>query len=129
MKKMEGKYIYRYICSAFLVLIATAMFIWLWIGFVTVNNQTGHLTGRGNIGMAALLYVALFFIIGRWLYAFRIGIDRKAAVLASMALTIITVDVIEIFLSMAITGQFRFFSEFLWRYFLLCIGQIIVFLH
>ena len=126
MKKIEGKYLYRYICAAILIAIATGMFSWVWVRFVVVNNQTGHLTGTGNLGMAILLYIAIFFIIGRWLHAFKIGVDRKAAVMASMALTIVTVDVIELFLSLAITGEFRFFNEFLWRYVLLAIVQVVV---
>ena len=101
MKKIESKYLYRYICAAILIAIATYMFAWVWVRFVEVNNQTGHLTGTGNLGMAILLYLAIFFIIGRWLHAFKIGVDRKAAVMASMALTIVTVDVIELFLSLA----------------------------
>ena len=125
MKKLEGKYIYRYLCAAILISLATGLFSWSWIKFVRENNQTGHLTGLGNIGMEILIYTALFLIIGRWLHAFKIGVDRKAAVMASMALTIVTVDVIEVFLSMAITGEFRFFNEFVRIYFILCIIQIV----
>lgn len=125
-KKLQIKYAYRYICAGILLAIATGMFSWMWVRFVTVNNQTGHLTGKGNIGMAISIYFVLFLVIGNWLHAFKIGIDRKAAIMASVALTAATVDVIEVFLSMAITGQFRFFSEFLWRYIVLCLGQIII---
>ena len=124
--KIRINYLYRDICAIILVSIATVMFTWMWVRFVTVNNQTGHLTGKGNIGMSIILYAGLFFIIGNWLHAFKIGVERKSAVMASVALTAATVDVIEVFLSMAITGQYRFFSEFLWRYIALWFGQTII---
>lgn len=126
MRQIQGKYFYRCMCAFVQIIIATGMFAWSWVRFVTENNQTGHLTGTGNIGMAIGLYVGLFFVIGYWLHAFRIGVDRKSALMASIALTAVTVDVIEVFLSMAITGQFRFFWEFIWRYIILCIGQVAV---
>jgi len=102
------------------------MFSWMWVRFVSVYNQTGHLTGYGNIGMAIAIYIAVFYIIGTWLHAFNIGVDRKAAIVASIVLTAVTVDFIEIFLSMAITGQFRFFNKLLLRYTILCIAQSFV---
>ena len=126
MKNTEKKYIYRYACALILIILATLMFAFTWIRFVRVNNQTGHLTGTGNIGMAILIYAALFLIIGYWLGAYHIGVDRKSAIMASVALTAATVDAVEVFLSMAITGQFRFFWEFVWRYILLCLCQVLV---
>lgn len=126
MRKIQKKYIYRYSCAFVLIILAAVMFSLVWIRFVSANNQTGHLTGLGNIGMAIAMYTILFLLIGNWLHAFRIGVDRKASIMASIALTIFTVDVIEIFLSMAITGQYRFFGKFLWNYFLLSICQVIV---
>lgn len=125
-KKFQMKYLYRSICVGILLTIATGMFTGMWVRFVSVNNQTGHLMGKGNIGMAVIIYISLFFIIGYWLHAFGIGVDRKSAVMASVALTAATVDAIEVFLSMAITGQYRFFYEFLWRYIVLCIGQVVI---
>lgn len=125
-KKLQMKYVYRYMCALIIIFIATFMFGLMWMRFVTDNNQTGHLTGTGNVGMAFILYLALFLIIGCWLHAFRIGVDRKASVMASVALTAITVDVIEIFVSMIVTGQFRFFYDFLWRYIVLCLAQIVI---
>lgn len=126
MNNKQGKYVYRNACAILHILIATGLFAWTWLRFVKINNQTGHLTGTGNIAMAIGLYVILFFVFGYWLHAFKIGVDRKSALMASISLTAVTVDVIEVFLSMAITGQFRFFSVFLWRYFLLCLIQVIV---
>lgn len=90
------------------------------------NNQTGSLMGKGNIGMALLIYFALFILIGKWIRAFRIGVDRLASTMASQMLTVLIVDFLEIFISLAITGQFRFFFHFLWRYALLFIVQSVV---
>ena len=108
-KKTEGKYVYRGACAIILTLIALVAFYIEWRDFVEVNNQTGHLTGLGNIGMALGIYGLLYIIIGRGLKAFKIGVNRISNVLASQVLTLLTVNCIEIFVSMAITGEFRFF--------------------
>lgn len=122
--KIETKYVYRSFCALLLTLIATGMFLYTWYRFVSVNNHTGHLTGLANLGMATAIYSVLFFMIGRWLHTFSIGVDRKIVLLPSLALTIVIVNFIEIFISCAITGQFRFFPEFLGRYAVLCLAQI-----
>lgn len=124
--KAETKYVYRSVCALLLTLIATGMFLYTWYRFVSVNNHTGHLTGLANLGMATAIYSILFLTIGRWLHAFSVGVDRKIVLLPSVALTIIVVNVIEIFVSCAITGQFRFFIAFLVRYAILCLAQIIL---
>jgi exopolysaccharide biosynthesis polyprenyl glycosylphosphotransferase len=124
-RKIETKYVYRTVCALLLILIATSMFLYTWYQFVSVNNHTGHLTGLANLGMATAIYAGLFFTIGRWLRAFSIGVDRKIVLLPSLALTTIIVNFVEIFISCAITGQFRFFLEFLGRYAVLCLVQII----
>ena len=108
-KKTEGKYVYRGACAVILTLIALVAFYIEWRDFVEVNNQTGHLTGLGNIGMALGIYGLLYIIIGRGLKAFKIGVNSISNVLASQVLTLLTVNCIEIFVSMAITGEFRFF--------------------
>ena len=102
--KLEWKYLYRGACAAILILVSTALFALTWLDFVRVNNQTGHLLGSGNIGMAVGIYAILFFLIGQFTGAYRIGVDRKASLMAACVLTAFTVDFIEIFLSMAITG-------------------------
>ena len=123
MSKIEWKYVYRRICAFILILIATCLFAYIWLDFVTVNNQTGHLTGYGNIGMALGLYVVLFFLIGKGIGAFQIGVTRITALMASIVLTAFATDFIEIFLSMAITGQFRFIFKLIGEYFFLFIIQ------
>lgn len=115
--QIEGKYIYRDVCTVIFVWISTMAFHFFWIRFVEINNQTGHLTGVGNILMAMIIYAVLYFLMGRWLHAFKIGVERKANVLASQVLTLFTVDIIEVFISCAITGQIRFLLPFTWLYF------------
>lgn len=126
MKKGEGKYLYRKICTFLLTAIATGMFFYVWIKFVEVNNQTMHMMGIANLGMALLIYLAGFYWIGHTLRAFRIGVERISSVLASLALTIFCANFAEEFLSLAITGQFRFFFDFLWRYALLTGAQVFI---
>lgn len=115
--RIEGKYIYRDLCTLSFVAISTITFTFFWYDFVEENNQTGHLLGLGNLIMSALIYAAVYFLIGRWLHAFKIGVERKANILASHVLTLLTVDFLEIFISCAITGQFRFFPHFTAIYF------------
>lgn len=126
MNRGEGKYLYRRVCALILTAVATAMFSFVWLRFVSVNNITGHLLGKGNIGMATIIYIILFIQIGNGLHAFKIGVERKAMVMSSLVLTLLTVDVIEVLLSMAITGEFRFFWQFCWRYALLFLVQAVV---
>ena len=124
--KIQNRYIYRWLCTVLLCLLATVMFFAVWVEFVVDHNQTSNLTGWGNLGMAAGIYIVLYYIIGRALKSYGIGVYRKANLLASQVMTIFVVDVIELFISCAITGQFRFFPQFLWRYLLLGIVQSIV---
>lgn len=125
-KRPEGKYIYRWICTAILTLIATEIFYLNWRPFVELNNQTGHLTGRGNLGMAVGIYVLVYLIIGRYLKAFKIGVNRISNVLASQVLTLCMTDLAEVLISMAITGQFRFAWEFTKMYFIMFLIQAVV---
>ncbi len=124
--RVQNRYIYRWLCMAALCLIATAMFFFVWYRFVAVNNNTGSLLGAGNLLMATGIYFILYYFVGKNLKAFRIGVDRKANLLASQTMTVFAVDFIELFVSCAITGQFRYFPDFLWRYLLLAFVQSLV---
>ena len=126
MNKGEVKYLFRRICALIFAAVATVMFEFVWFRFIKDHNNTGHLLGIGNRGMAVLLYVLIFIFVGHGLHAYKIGVERKAMIMASVVLTAFTTDVIEVLISMAITGQFRFFWEFTWRYALLFIAQSIV---
>lgn len=125
-RKIEGKYIYRGTCAVILTLVAVAVFYDDWRSFVEINNQTGHLTGLGNIGMAIGIYGLLYIVIGKGLNAFKIGVNRISNVLASQILTILTVDALEVLISMAITGEFRFFWRFMTMYFITFMIQSVV---
>lgn len=125
-EKTQNRYVYRWLCLVLLCFLATVMFFCVWYRFVSNHNNTGSLLGLGNLSMAFGIYLILYYLIGRALKAFRIGVDRKANLLASQTLTVFTVDFIELFVSCAITGQFRFFPQFLWRYLLLAFAQATV---
>lgn len=120
------KYIYRSICSIIFTVLASGSFAFVWFEFVKVNNQTGHLTGYGNLMMALLLYIALFVETSKWLHAFKIGVERRAKVMAGVVLAVFFTNLLEVFLSMAVTGQFRFFFRFVEIYGLLFIVQSVV---
>lgn len=124
--RRNSKYIYRFICSAVLTLIATAFFGYNWFGYVKEHNQTGSLLGLGNLGMAIGIYLILYAIIGNWLHAFTIGVERKANILAGQMLTLFSVAALEVFVSCAITGQFRFFGDFVGIYVVMFLIQSLV---
>ncbi len=122
----SSKYVFRGFCAVILTLTAETLFFVFWYNFVQENNWTGHLLGLGNLGMAMIIYFALYVVIGRGLHAFKIGVERTANLVASQVLTFFVIDVIEILVSMAITGNFRFFFRFLWIYLLLFLCQSVV---
>ena len=124
--KYEMKYYYRFLCGAIYTIVATTFFAFTWLMFVTVHNQTNHLLGYGNLGMAIIIYIILYIYFGYQFRAFKIGVERMASSIASQVITLFTVNVFEILISMAITGQFRFFSAFAVRYFLLFLVQAFV---
>lgn len=99
-------------------------FFFTWYSFVKNNNTTGHLTGYGNLLMAVGVYVALYLIVGNELHAFRIGVERITNNLTSQVLTIVVVNMLEIMISMVITGQWRFAGNFFCYYGILGLFQI-----
>ena len=125
-RKIEKKYIYRFFCALILTVIASGLFFVTWYNFVSTHNQTGHLLGAGNLGMALGIYMLLYLAIGKTVRAFKIGVERKSSVIAAQIVALGIVDVLEQFLSLAITGEFRFFWMFAWRYALLLVIQSII---
>ncbi len=123
MAKGEGKRLYRRICALIFIAVATAMFMFVWVRFARSHNNTGYMMGKGNLGMALILYAITFAFAGHGLRAFSVGVERKAMIMASVVLTALTTDAVEILISMAITGQFRYFDELLWRYILLFLAH------
>lgn len=121
--KMEAKYYYRFACTLLLVLVAAGMFFHVWFRFVSEHNQTMHLLGLGNLGMAAGLYILIYVLSGRRFRAFTIGDERKASIVAAQIVTLLVTNVADIFVSLAILGQFRFFWQITWRYLLLWLVQ------
>lgn len=120
------RYIYRGICALILTSFALGMFLLVWLDYVTGNNHTGYLLGYGNIGLASMLYILLFAIFGKFLHAFKIGVERKSKQLASIVLTVLIADFFEVFVSITILNNFRYFFDFAWRYILLFLVQSIV---
>ena len=126
-KKTNPKYTYRFVCGVFMAALACGMFFFVWFRFVSAHNTTGSLRGAGNLGMALLLYIALYIYFGRLVRAFGFGVERKFATVAAQIIALLITDVAEVFLSLAITGQFRFLWSITWRYFLLwCVQSVII---
>ena len=122
----RSRYIYRGICTFVLTLVALMMFLIIWIGYVSWNNHTGYLMGLGNLALASLLYVLLFIVNGRFLRAFRIGVERVSKQMASIALTVLITDFFEVFVSITILNNFRYIIDFTLRYLLLAVCQVAV---
>lgn len=122
-RKPQQRYIYRAICSVILTIVATGFFLIVWMQYVSGNNHTGYLMGRGNLLLSALLYTLVFVISGRFLRAYKIGVERKTKQIASIALTCCLTDVIEVLVSITILNNFRYVFAVLWRYALLAVFQ------
>ena len=125
-EKKDQDYYYRLASGVLLTILATVMFLIVWYYFVEDHNQTEHLLGYGNLGMAAIAYTALYYYIGTRHHVFELGIERLSASVPSQVICLLLVDGIEVFVSMAITGEFRFFGQFVVLYFILFIAQTIV---
>ena len=124
--KSGAKYYYRYCCAIILTTIATISFFLIWYKFVEKNNTTGHLTGWGNLGMAVIIYGILFLSIGKYLRAFKIGVDRKMNLVIGTVLTCFIVALFEVFISLAILGNVRFVWKVLRIYILMAFSQAFV---
>ena len=94
--RIQQRYIYRWVCMVVMLFIATVMFFAVWYPFVKDHNNTGSLLGAGNLLMSAGIYFILYYVFGKALKAFRIGVDRKANLLASQVLALFCTDFIEI---------------------------------
>lgn len=121
--KIQAKYIYRRLCGIGETILMTLIFFWVWISFVVEHNQTGHLTGYGNLAMALGIYLFLLLELNHFFGGYKIGVHRKMNTLAAQVSALFVADFLEIFISMAVTGNFRFFNEFLGFYFLMFLGQ------
>lgn len=121
--KIQEKYAYRKVCGIAETILMTVMFFWVWTNFVVDHNQTGHLTGYGNLFMALGIYLLLLVEFNHFFGGYKIGVHRKMNTLAAQVSALFVSDFLEIFVSMAISGNFRFFDEFLGRYFLMFLVQ------
>ena len=118
-QKIQGKYVYRGMCQAILTVVSTFIFYIHWSNFIYIHYELGHLSRISNVWIALLVYAIVFVFVGRWLKAFRIGVERKTNILASQFLTAFTVEVLEVFISVAIAGRYRLFGTFCKMYFLM----------
>ena len=120
------RYVYRAICAWILTFVALALFLCIWLSFLFEHNHTGYLLGKGNLGMASIIYVAIFAVIANFLKAFKIGVERTSKLIASVVLSVFFTNILEIFASLAILNNFRFVFDLTWRYAILTVCQSIV---
>ena len=108
-KKAQGEHIYREMCLLILALAAAFIFFVHWRDFVYSHGDIGHLQKKSNIFIAVLIYTVLFALIGRWLHAFKIGVERKTNLIAAQLLTAGAADALESFIGVALTAQYKLF--------------------
>ena len=121
--RSSGKYVYRGICSILITLMCAAGFFFVWLEFVTDNNTTGILLGTGNLLMSLGIYTVMLMFFMRAMQGYKIGVHRIMRTVAGQIIALLITDIAEIFVSMAVTGHFRKFPQFLWRYALLFVVQ------
>lgn len=122
-RKPGLRYIYRSLCALVLLIVALSMFLVIWYSFIAVYNDSGYLLGLGNLSLASILYVFLFIVFGRFLKAFKIGVERITKNIASVILTACVTDFVEIIVSITIMNNFRFILALSWRYAFLAFCQ------
>ena len=118
-KPTEWKYIYRNICHAILTILATASFFAIWYEFIDENNNTGYLTGYGNLFLATTVYLLLYILVAKGVHSYSVGVERMTNVVIAQVICVFVVDLSEILISMAIEGNFRFFVRFCQLYLLM----------
>jgi len=123
-KRYFKRYTYRFLCSCVLYAFALVCFNVAWFGFVVEHNQTGHLLGYGNLAMSLLVYLGFFIYFHQWIGSGKLGVERKAKSIAGIILTVLATNFVEIFVSMAITGQFRFAWDFIKIYSVMSLIQV-----
>ena len=122
--RRNSKYIYRFVCAVVFTIISTALFLVFWIPYVKSHYlPTNALLGLGNLGMSVGIYGIVYVIIGNWLHAFKIGVERKANILASHVLALLTVNLFGTFISSAISGEFRYYFDLVRMYLVMFLIQ------
>lgn len=122
-RKYLTKYFYRSVCAIIITIVCSSMFFFVWYSFVTEHNQTGHLTGIGNLGMSVLIYTVILVVALHGLGGFSIGVNRKMKIIASQIVGIFSTNLVDILISMAVTGQFRFGMILFCEYVVLALVQ------
>ena len=102
-----------------MTVVSTFIFYIHWSNFIYIHYELAHLIKISNIWMSLLIYATIFVLVGKWLRAFKIGVERKTNIIASQFLTAATVDVLEVFVSMAIAGRYKLFWPLVRMYFLM----------
>ena len=111
--KIKGKYIYREMCLVILAMTASFIFFVYWWTFVNNHSGIEHLQRKSSAVLAVFIYAVIYALFGRWIHAFRVGVERKTNLIAAQILTLGAVDLSEVFISMALTAQCGLFLPIL----------------
>ena len=122
----HDRYTYRFLCALIMSCVMVSSFLYVWIGFIEANGYSYPYIGILNLWFSGALYLLLFVLFGSFLHAFKIGVERKSKILASVVLTVGITNIFQILVSLATVGNVRFALSFVWRYFVLAVVQSLV---
>lgn len=112
-RSIQGKYIYRGGCRLVLTVVSAFIFYVHWKSFVGTHSGLRQLQRISNMSIAVIIYIVLFVLVGTWLHAFKIGVERKTNIIASQFLTALVVDTLEVFVLVTITARYTLFFSIL----------------
>ena len=87
--RIQGKYVFRWVCGIAHTLYASLTFWWVWISYTTFHDQTGHLPGLANRLMALFIYAFVFVLLMKSMGGYLIGVSRKMNVVGSLAVALL----------------------------------------
>ena len=100
--KSDQKFLYRLLCSIILTVIAAGSFYYAWNCFIQVKLSPDTLIGHDILIIVMSVYAFVFCLSFLKMRGFSIGADRKINTVASQVIALLTTDIIEIMVMMAV---------------------------
>lgn len=121
--KTDFKNLYRVLCNALMIIIATIPYVWIWFAHLNSMLFKGFLF-KGNIVM--ILFYAIFSAVLISIFGgFKIETSKQSNILLSQFIGLFCVNICEIFITMLMVGYLSYVPRIAY-YFLLAFGIQIV---
>lgn len=121
--KTDFKNLYRVLCNALMIIIATIPYVWIWFAHLNSMLFKGFLF-KGNIVM--ILFYAIFSAVIISIFGgFKIETSKQSNILLSQFIGLFCVNICEIFITMLMVGYLSYVPRIAY-YFLLAFGIQIV---